>query len=113
MGPSLTPRVLGQNAGTETVLLLTANLPVHSHPLNATGSPGTQGTINSSVVPAKSTGSANVALYVTTGTPPPVQENMQANTSGMTGGNQPHDNIMPSQCVSFIIALFGIFPSQN
>jgi len=26
------------------------------------------------------------------------------------GGSQGHDNMMPTQCVSFIISMFGIFP---
>jgi microcystin-dependent protein len=30
-----------------------------------------------------------------------------------SGGNQPHDNLMPFLAVSFIISLFGIFPTQN
>jgi microcystin-dependent protein len=29
------------------------------------------------------------------------------------GGSQPHDNMQPYLVVSFIISLYGIFPSQN
>ena len=29
------------------------------------------------------------------------------------GGNQPHNNVQPSLGLTFIIALQGIFPSQN
>ena len=29
------------------------------------------------------------------------------------GGGQPHENMMPYLCVSYIISLFGIYPSQN
>jgi microcystin-dependent protein len=29
------------------------------------------------------------------------------------GGSQPHDNMAPFVCISFIISLFGIFPSQS
>jgi len=28
-------------------------------------------------------------------------------------GSRPHDNTMPFLCVSFIISLYGIFPSQT
>jgi microcystin-dependent protein len=28
------------------------------------------------------------------------------------GGSQPHDNLQPYLCVSFIISLFGVFPTQ-
>jgi microcystin-dependent protein len=30
-----------------------------------------------------------------------------------TGGSQPHDNFQPYLCVSFIISLFGIYPSPT
>jgi microcystin-dependent protein len=33
--------------------------------------------------------------------------------SGAAGGSQPHDNMAPFLCVSFIISLFGVFPSQT
>lgn len=29
------------------------------------------------------------------------------------GGSQPHNNMQPYLCVSFIISLFGAFPSQT
>jgi microcystin-dependent protein len=38
---------------------------------------------------------------------------MLAGIIGTTGGNQAHDNMMPYLCINFIIALEGIFPSQN
>jgi microcystin-dependent protein len=38
---------------------------------------------------------------------------MGAAQCGITGGNQPHPNIQPFTCVTFIIALVGIFPSRN
>jgi microcystin-dependent protein len=38
---------------------------------------------------------------------------MGAPTVGSAGGSQPHNNLQPYLAVNFIIALFGIFPSQN
>jgi microcystin-dependent protein len=38
---------------------------------------------------------------------------MNAGSTSMTGGNQPHDNMLPFQVISFIIALTGIYPSQG
>ena len=32
---------------------------------------------------------------------------------GQVGGSQPHTNLQPYLCVSFIISLFGIFPQQS
>jgi microcystin-dependent protein len=37
---------------------------------------------------------------------------MNPMTTGITGGNQPHNNMPPYLCVTFIIALQGIFPQR-
>ena len=29
------------------------------------------------------------------------------------GGSQPHSNFQPYLCVSFILSLFGVYPSQS
>jgi microcystin-dependent protein len=38
---------------------------------------------------------------------------MAAGSIAQTGGSQPHDNTQPFLCVSYIISLFGIFPSPT
>jgi microcystin-dependent protein len=38
---------------------------------------------------------------------------MSSSTSGLIGGNQPHENRQPYLVLNFIIALQGVFPSQN
>jgi microcystin-dependent protein len=38
---------------------------------------------------------------------------MDANSTTHVGGSRSHTNMMPYLCVSFIIALFGIFPSRS
>ena len=38
---------------------------------------------------------------------------MAANSVGTAGGSQPHNNMMPSLCINFVIALQGIFPSRS
>jgi microcystin-dependent protein len=48
---------------------------------------------------------ANMATFDATGT--------IVNTSTNVGGSQPHTNLQPYQCINFVIALQGIFPSQN
>ena len=37
-------------------------------------------------------------------------QNMAPQAISPVGGSQPHTNIQPYLCVSFIISLFGIFP---
>ena len=38
---------------------------------------------------------------------------LSPNAVGPVGGSQPHENMQPFLCISFIISLFGIFPSQT
>ena len=38
---------------------------------------------------------------------------MSPQAVGPAGGTQPHENMLPFLCINFIIALEGIFPSQN
>jgi microcystin-dependent protein len=38
---------------------------------------------------------------------------MNAATLQAQGGSQPHENMSPFLAISFILSLFGIFPTQN
>jgi microcystin-dependent protein len=38
---------------------------------------------------------------------------MNNNALTPIGGNQPHENLMPYLCITFIVSLFGVFPTQN
>ncbi|MGB8956422.1 MAG: hypothetical protein WCC10_13695, partial [Tumebacillaceae bacterium] len=95
---------LGQQAGTETVTLTSAQLPQHTHAANAQAT----GVAGSSPTNAFWAGSS-IKQYS--------QNNSDAVMNGAAisavGGNQPHDNMMPFLPVSFIIALFGLYPTQN
>lgn len=104
-GPGLSSRPIGQKSGTETVTVSATQLPPHSHTLMASDDPADARSPLGRIT-AKSTGSS---LYGGTGTLQPL--NGQA--IGNTGGSQPHTNLMPTLCVNYIIALFGIYPSRN
>jgi len=97
------PYVIGQRSGTESVTVLTNQLPSHNHPLQAsTGAP-------SSTDPTGLTfATASVDTYIT-----PTTVVATSDPTTPTGGSQPHDNMMPFLCVSYVISLFGIFPSQG
>ena len=103
-GPGLSPYVIGQVAGTETVTLIAQQMPQHNHVVNASGAAGTA-TRPTTAVLAKTTAPAYAPA--SDGTV------MAANMIGTAGGNQPHSNIQPYLAVNFIIALEGIFPSRN
>jgi microcystin-dependent protein len=109
-GPGLSPRVIGEMAGVESVTLLSPNLPAHSHPLSA--ATATANLFNPDGALPADVGSAH--FYVAnTGSPAPTFGAMKAQTVISAGGGLPHDNLAPFQCLTFIICLNGIFPSRN
>lgn len=106
-GPGLTPRKLGQKGGAETVTLSASQIPGHSHALPASSQPATGGN-PAGGVPAQST----VSGYLTNPNPLSVRPLANA-TIASVGGSQSHNNMMPFQCVTFIVCLFGVYPSRN
>ncbi len=94
---------LGEAAGSESVTLTQAQMPMHLHALMATN--------------------ANGATPNPTGAVLGAVNNLYSNATGLTslhpasvtsvGGSQPHNNLQPYLTLTFCIALQGIFPSPN
>ncbi|WP_018883608.1 phage tail protein [Paenibacillus massiliensis] len=98
--------LLGQKAGSETVTLASSQLPAHTHIANAwTGATDKLDSPENALW-----GDSPRKIYFS-GTPT-ATVNMNASTVSSVGGNQPHDNMMPSTAISFIICLEGVYPSQ-
>ena len=97
---------MGQAAGSETVTLTTGQVPAHPHSFMCSTDGATQRDPTGNVPAAVGGGSAYLQAAATAamavGSIPP---------SG--GSGQPHPNIQPYQCVTFIISLYGIFPSPG
>ena len=107
-GPGLTGRTLGEAAGTETETLTTAQVPTHTHALQASSKPATTSTPGNSVVLGQTTGGELYAI------PPAAPDaTLAAASVSSAGGSQPHNNLQPYLGLSFVIALEGIFPSPN
>lgn len=97
---------LGQVAGSETVTLLPTQIPTHIHQANGGG--GAAASTPAANLPGATT--AGQELYAPTGgdlVP------FAASAVAPAGGGQPHDNMMPFQVINFIIAVEGVYPSQN
>ncbi|MEP6635307.1 MAG: tail fiber protein [Acidobacteriota bacterium] len=96
---------LAEQIGTETVTLTVQQIPIHTHPLVAAKSNGTATNPSGNVLAGSV---SSVQPYVED------QASLATNSQNITpvGGSQPHDNIQPYLCISFIISLFGIFPTQ-
>jgi microcystin-dependent protein len=101
---------LAQTGGVEEVTLTVSQLPSHNHLaacFSEAGGVGDQQSPVGNYWSATSTGDQIYEVAVTN------NGTMNGTLIQATGGNQPHGNIGPSLCVSFIISLFGIFPSQT
>jgi microcystin-dependent protein len=98
---------IGGISGSETVTLDGSNLPVHTHPFSASTNPANSGSPENAV-PANSTASG--AFLYFTDTP---RNSMAPQSLAFAGGSQAHDNVQPFLCISFIIALQGIYPSRS
>jgi len=105
-GGGLQNYVLGQKGGAETVTLTVGQLPSHSHTALGSATGGAAST------PANNTWGNNAIANKSFGPGTSANASMNAGSIGMTGGNQPHDNLLPFVVLSFIIALQGIFPQQ-
>ena len=97
--------ILAETGGAEEVTLTVQQIPIHTHPLLASTNAGNQANPGNNVIAASPT----VKMF-TQGAPA-----VTLNTAVLpiAGGSQPHTNFQPYLCVSFIISLFGIFPSPT
>jgi microcystin-dependent protein len=101
--------VIGQVGGVETVTLNVQQIPGHTHGLMATNASATSAQVQGNV-PATAAGSGNPVYNAISPAPAAA---MNPNAVTQTGGSQPHNNLQPYLALNWIIALFGIFPSQG
>ncbi|KAB2846619.1 MAG: phage tail protein [Melioribacteraceae bacterium] len=125
---------LGQKGGTETVTLLTTQMPTHNHgatlvapgytgsvapgafngrggtpsndPINNYPAPATSGTNIYNSTSTGAMGSSPVTVTLNPTSPGSV-------TIGNNGGSQPHDNMQPYTCLNYIFCLDGLFPPRD
>lgn len=94
--PGLTSRMIGQKLGAEAVALNAAQLPEERHDRATSGQTHSSdhGTLNA----------ARVADSIDVTAAPVVAERV---------AGAPHDNMQPTLCVNYIIAVQGTFPSRG
>ncbi len=99
--------ILAATGGVEEVTLTNNQIPQHTHTLLATTVLGSASSPTGNV-PAQSR-LAGVDRYLEDN----ATISMSPTSISNVGGSQPHNNMQPYLCVSFIISLFGIFPSPT
>lgn len=103
-GPGLSPNVIGQTGGAESITLLATQMPAHAHVMSASSSNGTTSTPTGGVPAKNASGVPSFAA---------LPGNAAMGAMSTVGGNQPHENRPPYLTMNYIIALQGIFPSRS
>lgn len=105
-GPGLSDYRMGEMAGTESVTLITPEIPAHTHAgmLHASN-----GAVNQEEAAGHLLGEG---AFYTNGAANQIM-NSAAVTINPTGGNQSHENRQPFLVLNYCIALVGIFPSRG
>ena len=109
-GPGITQNYqIGEKGGVESVTLTGQQIPIHNHAVLVTQTNQQVGPQDAFFATATSL-QAGVNTYndASPADTPLVNTSLQP-----IGGNQPHENIQPTLGISYIISLFGIFPTQN
>lgn len=107
-GPGLSLYDLGQTGGTSSVTLLTTEIPSHKHGVNAVAVANAADPTNMQWANAAGRPAPNLfASAITSST------NMNSAAIANTGGDLPHNNLMPFMAINFCIALQGVFPPRS
>lgn len=105
---------VGQRAGSQNVTLLQSEIPRHNHGFTVTTTVGTASASSGNQL-AKGqvgnpiTGATQIRVY-SQGNPDVL---MSPTVIQLSGGNLPHNNMMPYMALNFCIALQGIFPPRG
>jgi microcystin-dependent protein len=105
-GPGLSPYQTGENGGSQSITLLSSQMPAHTHMLQATNTSG-------------NSGDPSGHILANSGATDPEYSSAAPNTTmspqsiGTSGGSQPVPNMQPYLALNYCIALTGIFPSRN
>ncbi|WP_245926793.1 phage tail protein [Breoghania corrubedonensis] len=106
-GPGLSERRLGSKSGAEYETLTVNQMPSHSHPFSGSTAEGESDGSPFDRVVANTEG---FTLYLAD---EPQLASMANTAISNIGGSRQHTNLMPTLCVHFIVALFGIYPSRH
>jgi microcystin-dependent protein len=95
---------LGERGGEQAHTLSIAEIPTHTHVMNAANNPADTNVAGATTYLGQQATTYGPATNLTA---------MAANEIGSVGGSQAHLNMEPFLTLNFSIALQGIFPSPN
>jgi len=106
-GPGLPPVNLAAKSGTEKESVTVQTLASHNHEYRALKAAGT----NINPVGSFPAGSGSAATYRHDDSATTTMSAASIGNNATTGRD--HNNVMPFQCLNFIVSLFGVYPSRN
>lgn len=109
LGPSRSPFNIGTRGGTETATLVPGQLPPHTHPMVASNSAATSLSLDQQFFAVTPAGDNFYAPAAASN----LQITLDPDVVQSTGSNQSHENRMPFMALNYIIALEGMYPTQN
>lgn len=117
MGTSTTGTTytIGETGGAESVTLMAATVPQHTHTLSAANTKANANTLAANMVPADASGSgksgSNTQFYAQPSKGS--QVSLAPAAISIAGSNQPHNNMQPTLAGTWCIALYGVFPPRS
>lgn len=121
-GPGLAPWAVGQTAGVEKVTLTSAHTPAHSHTFTVSKAAATTAVLVETGQPNirsfgafTPVGSIKGLYSAGTGTKAPVALNptFLSTEGGQAQSNvMPHDNMMGSLAINYIMCMVGLYPTR-
>jgi microcystin-dependent protein len=110
-GPGLSSYTVGEVVGKENNQLTTAQMPAHAHMARCDSNAADTTVFDptNSYPSAQAGGQGGGTPFFSASK----NQTMAPTMLHLAGGNQPFEILQPLLCVTFIIALVGIFPSRN
>jgi microcystin-dependent protein len=107
-GPGLPTVQIGERGGVENVALSAAQVPAHTHTMNAVSDIANASLPSLALPAAKSR--TGLAMFGPAGSG---NTTLNAGAVSAAGAGQAHNNVQPSSVLNYCIALSGIFPSRT
>jgi microcystin-dependent protein len=108
-GPGLSLHDIGETGGETQVTLLESEIPSHSHSLQASAR---DANLNAPS-PSNALGRTSPQKLYWQPSGAPQLQALSNSTIAPSGGDQPHNNLMPFLALNFCIALQGVYPPRT
>ncbi len=111
--PGTSQYFVGESTGTDTVTLLTTEMPSHNHSFTATSTQGTTLSSSGNQLAQAFSGGKQASYTGNYLNANATNVTMSPLCTNVAGGSQPHNNLQPYLTLNFCIAMQGVFPPRS